>query len=277
MGDAFRLLRNLDTLFENAAHLCTQAPLKESSKRRQRRLNRTVISRLSAAACKAPPGFSGTLIGEGRRRSAQQLFLSVQLLAREPTGLCRPGRLRRQPLPWPSPRPRHQVMQPGQRIPAVLLLGAESLGGDHHLAGPCRPPAGQTHEPLPHRGRQPGPVEIQAQLHGARCLVDVLAARTRRADELKAQCCVWNFLHDRQGGGRRQETTRRIQPRPEVASGAHIRRAGGKRPQTLSADQKVERLDSGYSHANGRKELERHAQFEFFHVASRFHAEFADL
>src|SRR5688572_4572545 len=78
----------------------------------------------------------------------------------------------------------YEVGQPVERIEAVAMLAAMALRGDRDDAIAARPASGQTDEARAHVFRQGGRVRgIEAQLHGRRDLVDVLAAGTRCAYE----------------------------------------------------------------------------------------------
>src|SRR5262249_37757659 len=68
---------------------------------------------------------------------------------------------------------------------AVALLGAVALGVDHDHAVAGEAFAGQALEPRAHVvGKARRAADVEAKLHGARELVDVLSAGTRSADEI---------------------------------------------------------------------------------------------
>ena len=74
--------------------------------------------------------------------------------------------------------------QPLERVEAVAVLAAVALRGDRDDSVTARPAAGQPDEARAHVFGQGGRARgIEAQLHGGRDLVDVLAAGPRRAYE----------------------------------------------------------------------------------------------
>src|SRR5262249_34389362 len=121
----------------------------------------------------------------------QSRLLPAQSLDRRPVllrlqaalarGLARPGR--------PARDRRHrgardQLDEALARVLPVALLGAVALRGDDEHAVERHPPAGEAGQPQPHVLAQiRRAAHVEAKLHRARELVDVLAARTGSADE----------------------------------------------------------------------------------------------
>src|ERR1700720_3210228 len=93
----------------------------------------------------------------------------------------------------PARRRRHagaldQLDEAVERILSVALLGAVTLRHDDQNAVAGEPAARQPFQPHAHVGGQRGrAAHVEAQLHGARELVDVLAARPGSAHEALLQ------------------------------------------------------------------------------------------
>ncbi len=85
----------------------------------------------------------------------------------------------------------HQVHQPRQRLGAVALLGAVSVGADDDLALQREAPPRQRSQPRAHIAWQVGiAVQLEAQLHRGRDFVHVLPAGTGCADEAFLQVAL---------------------------------------------------------------------------------------
>src|SRR5262249_37890286 len=81
--------------------------------------------------------------------------------------------------------------QPLQRVRAVTLLRAVAVGEDHHYAVLRQARAGELLQTEANRlGERRRAACIEAQLHGRRDFVDVLAARPGRADEALADLAI---------------------------------------------------------------------------------------
>src|SRR4051812_11110555 len=98
----------------------------------------------------------------------------------EPPQLGRPAHLGLEPLRRADMGFGEQLRQPCPRILAVGLLAAIAAGGDHDLALAGHPTAGELLQAREDVRRNPEPIDIDAQLHRGRDLVDVLAARPPR-------------------------------------------------------------------------------------------------
>src|SRR6185436_17209645 len=114
----------------------------------------------------------------------------------EPPLLRRARRLRRATHLRLYARLLDEIRQPFHRIALVVFLRAKALRADddHVVVGEAS--AGECAQPLSHAFRQCRPeLEVAAQLHGARDFVDVLAARSARANEAQLDGCVRNVGH----------------------------------------------------------------------------------
>src|SRR6266852_7072729 len=116
--------------------------------------------------------------------TSQRLDAAAALLAFQAAHLgaeCRPG--------WPARRrpPRggaDQLDKPRQRIVAVALLGAMTLGRDHQHAVAGQPPPRKPLQPCPHLVRQRRrTAHVEAQLHRRGKLVDILPAGAGSTDK----------------------------------------------------------------------------------------------
>ena len=96
--------------------------------------------------------------------------------------LARPGRLA---------RARQQRAQTLEGVIAVALLRAETVGLDEQDTVPCQPSPRDLTEALLHRGLEGRRIGyVEAQLHGARDLVDVLPARSPCADKAEVYLLI---------------------------------------------------------------------------------------
>src|SRR5205823_219048 len=110
---------------------------------------------------------------------AAALFGLEPALARAGTRFGRPARTRRRR------SAANQVEQAFARVLAIALLGAMALRADHQHALAREASAGKPLEPRAHVvGKARRAAHVEAKLHRARKLVDVLPARARGADEV---------------------------------------------------------------------------------------------
>src|SRR5215831_4904596 len=122
---------------------------------------------------------------ERRPRAAQAFDARAALFRFEPALAGAGGRLGR-----PAWNRRHggaadQFDETLARVLAVAFLGAMALGVDYDRALAGEPPAGEPLEPRAHvLGKARRAAHVEAKLHRARELVDVLPAGTGRADEM---------------------------------------------------------------------------------------------
>src|SRR5262245_1496954 len=132
------------------------------------------------------PGFAGSIGSVLRRlRAAQALESGVSGFGVEPAPLgagSRLGRMARLGRRGGAP---DQLGEAFARLLAVALLGAVALRDDDEHAVVGEAPAGEALEPRPHVRRQRARLpQVETQLHRRRQLVDVLAARSGRADKI---------------------------------------------------------------------------------------------
>src|SRR5215831_5085064 len=122
---------------------------------------------------------------ERRPRAAQAFDARAALFRFEPALAGAGGRLGR-----PAWNRRHggaadQINETLARVLAVAFLGAMALGVDHDHAVAREASAGEPLEPRAHVvGKVRRAAHVEAKLHRARELVDVLPAGPRRADEM---------------------------------------------------------------------------------------------
>src|SRR6266566_3233703 len=96
-----------------------------------------------------------------------------------------------------APR-RFLVCRRRSRVLAVARLGAMAVGVDHEYAVAGEPAAGEAFEPRAHVvGKALGAAHVEAQLNGARKLVDVLSAGARGANEVLLELALGDA--DRRG------------------------------------------------------------------------------
>src|SRR6266849_176887 len=115
---------------------------------------------------------------------AQVLDGAAALLGLEPALARAGGRLGGPAGEGRHGRPSDQFDQAVERVLAVALLGAVALRGDHQHALARQSPAGQPFKPSAHIvGQALRAAHVEAKLHRARELVDILPTRSRGADE----------------------------------------------------------------------------------------------
>src|SRR5918994_4233369 len=128
--------------------------------------------------------------------AASTLDLTALCFVLEPTLLRRARRFRRAPHLRFDPRFLDHRGQAFHRVAPVVFLRAMALcrDDDHVLvreASTCK-----RAQPLSYTLRQCRPgIEVAAQLHGARNLVDVLTARSARADEAQLDRALGDVRH----------------------------------------------------------------------------------
>src|SRR5215475_1948001 len=128
-----------------------------------------------------------------RLRTSQRLDAAAAPLALEAAHLGAerwPGRSARR---RSHSRGTDELDKPRQRVLAVALLGPITLGRDHEHAVAGQPPPREPLQPRPHLvGQRRGTAYVEAQLHRGGKLVDILPARTGRADETLRDLVIVN-------------------------------------------------------------------------------------
>ena len=110
-------------------------------------------------------------------------FRSFRLVLESATDR-RTVRPRRHPFPGRNRRFRDQVDKAGEGVLAVRLAGTVASGRDHDFSVLRQPRPGETRETFPDIGRKGRrATRVEAQLHGRRDLIDVLAAGSVGANE----------------------------------------------------------------------------------------------
>src|SRR5690349_10716866 len=85
---------------------------------------------------------------------------------------------------WPMRRALHQIKETRERLGAITLLRAVTVGADHDHPLQSQPPPRQPSEPRLNVRRKRGmPIQLEPQFHRSRHLVDVLPAGPGGAHE----------------------------------------------------------------------------------------------
>src|SRR5215831_959554 len=155
---------------------------------------------------------------ERRPRAAQAFDARAALFRFEPALAGAGGRLGR-----PAWNRRHggaadQIGETLARILAVALLGAVALGVDHDHALAGEASAGEPLEPRAHVvGKARRAARVEAKLHRARELVDILPAGTGRADEMLLELALADADRRSDADHRGSLCRKRLEPRTRSA------------------------------------------------------------